>query len=1631
MKKHGIAVYALGLALLLLAASFPALAQVSVTTQHNDLNRSGDNLNETILTQNNVNVSTFGLLDKITVDNQIYGQPLVVSGLAIAGGTHNVVFVGTTNNSVYAFDADTGAQYWHVNFGTPITNANYGTGCVDIDGEAGIVGTPVISTSTNTLYIVNSLNNAGTFSFMLHALNLATGADNSGSPVQITTSGFQPLLQNQRAASVLANGNLYIPFSSHCDMGAYHGYLFSYNPTTLAQIGVFNTSPTGSQDSLWMSGQGPAVDSSGNIYFGTSNGSWNGVSNFSESFIKLSPALALEDWFTAANHATLDGGDLDLDTSGPLLIPGSTSLFMVGKSATGYVINSGNMGHLGDASALETVKLGGALHGSAIYFDSAVNGPEVYTWAIGDPLKAFKFNGTDLTLPNFQSGPETISGEPAAYLSLSANGTSNGIVWANAVLSGDANHMSTPGVLRAFDADNISTELYNNQQNATRDTCDNFAKDSFPTIANGKVYLSSFGTGNAGTGELCIYGVLPTNCTTPSNPSALTATAVSGSQINLSWTASTSSTGCTVSYIIYRSTVSGFTPSSTNEIANGDFNTTFSDINVVPATTYYYLVEATDASGTTSGASNQATATSGAAITNIAVNAGGPAVSPFLADEYFTGGSTQATATAINTSNVTNPAPMAVYQTGRYGDFTYTIPGFAPNSSQTVRLHFAETYWDCSGCRVFNVSINGAQVLANFDIFATAGGEFIANVQQFTETANSSGQYIIAFTSVTDNPLVSGIQIGSGAACNVPTAPSALTATAASSSQVNLSWTASSSTCSIDYDVFRSTTSGFTPSSANEIAGPATGITGTTYQDATASPSTTYYYLLEATSSAGTSGPSNQATATTPAGSSGGPCTVLCINSGSTTAVSPFVADEDFTGGATIDHANTINASNVTNPAPAAVYQTGRDGNFTYTIGGLTAGTDYVIRLHFCETYWTAAGKRTFNVSINGTQVLTDFDIYATAGGQNIANIQQFTEPANSSGQFVIVFTTVINNSLVSGIEIDSTSSSCTAPTTPTGLTATAASSSQINLSWTASTSSCSITYNVFSSTTSGFTPSSTNQIASGVTGTTFSNTGLAASTTYYYVVQAQDSAGDLSGTSTQASATTQPSSSCTAAPTAPSGLGATATSSSQINLSWTASTAGSGCSITYSVFRSTTSGFTASSANQIATGVTTTTYSSTGLAASTTYYYLVESVDSSGTSAASNQATATTQAASSVTQLIAIDSGSTTAVSPFVADEDFTGGAAQDFVNTINTSEVVNPAPAAVYQTGRFGNFTYTIGGFTAGSSQTVRLHFAETYWTGVGQRVFNVSINGTQVLTNFDIIAASGGENIAVIEQFTEPANASGQYVIQFTTVTDNALVSGIEIDTPITCSTPTAPSALTATAASATQINLSWAAGTSSSYCSVMYNVFRSTTSGFTPSSSNQIASGKFGTTYTDSGLTASTTYYYLVESTNSGGTSAASNQATATTTGALITLAINAGGPAESPFVADEDFSGGTTTSVTSTINIANVTNPAPMAVYQSNRYGAFTYTIPGFVASSSHTVRLHFAETYFSAAGKREFNVSINGTQVLTDFDIFATAGGENIANIQQFTESASSTGTFTITFTSVVDNSLVCGIEID
>ena len=339
-----------------------------------------------------------------------------------------------------------------------------------------------------------------------------------------------------------------------------------------------------------------------------------------------------------------------------------------------------------------------------------------------------------------------------------------------------------------------------------------------------------------------------------------------------------------------------------------------------------------------------------------------------------------------------------------------------------------------------------------------------------------------------------------------------------------------------------------------------------------------------------------------------------------------------------------------------------------------------------------------------------------------------------------------------------------------------------------------------------------------------------------------------------------------------------------------------------------------------------------------------------------------------------------------------------------------------------RYGNFIYTVPGLTAGANYTVALQFAEIYWTAAGKREFNVLINGTQVLTNFDIFAAAGGENIAIVKQFSAVANSAGNIVIQFVAVRDQAKLSGLEVFG--VASVPAVPAGLRVTPTGSGQATLNWTAPTGA----VSYDVYRSTTSGTEGNTPYQ--TGITTTSFTDTGLTNGTVYYYQITAVNTVGQGNKSGEVSVAAVPTQVVTAINAGGKASGSYLVDASFSGGSSASTTATINTSGVTTPAPQAVYQTEHYGNFTYTVAGLTAGATYTVELQFAEIYWTAAGKREFNVLINGTQVLTDFDIFATAGGEDIAIMEPFRAVANSAGKITIQFVTVLDNAKLSGLEI-
>ena len=531
-------------------------AQKSVLTQHNDLNRTGWYDNETHLNKNNVRQGSFGKIFVRSVDDQIYAQPLVKLNITIPGiGKRNLVFVATVNNTVYAFNADSAnatTAYWTVNLTarrSRVIHKSDETGACggfynDFSGNMGIVGTPVIDSTTNTMYVVarsvdttGGANNAVQY---LHALDLTTGAEKANSPVLITATvsgtgegssggslSFNPLHQNQRSGLLLLNGVVYIAWSSHCDWGPYHGWLMGYDKTTLQQKYVYNSTPDGYNGGIWMSGGGPSADANGNIYLAVGNGSVgkNGnpadLRNRSETALKLSPAgtgFNIGSFFTPKNYETLEGADLDFGVTQVMLIPGTNRAIVGAKDGHLYLLDRDNMG--GYSSVADNVAQAISL-GSNSFLRSALsyfNGSKkyIFSWSENSLLRAFPYNATSnlIDLNNqVTSGLPGPIGNSGAVLSVSSNGSvdSTGILWASYAANGDANQSVRPGILRAIDATDVTKELWNSSIDP-KDNPGNYAKFNCPTIANGKVYLGTF------SNQLAVYGLTgagPDTCNSP------------------------------------------------------------------------------------------------------------------------------------------------------------------------------------------------------------------------------------------------------------------------------------------------------------------------------------------------------------------------------------------------------------------------------------------------------------------------------------------------------------------------------------------------------------------------------------------------------------------------------------------------------------------------------------------------------------------------------------------------------------------------------------------------------------------------------------------------------------------------------------------------------------------------------------------------------------------------------------------------------------------------------------------------------------------------------------------------------------------------------------------------------------
>jgi Bacterial Ig-like domain (group 3)/MBG domain (YGX type)/PQQ enzyme repeat len=527
--------------LFLLLFGANALGQVNVYTRSYDNSRTGDNLQESTLTKANVNAVNFGKLFTVHTDGEIFAQPLYVSNLTINGAVHNVVFVASMRNTIYAIDATSGTVLWSQNYGTPIYPPDVETDQnVSWSTRIGILSTPVIDPATNYMYFVEGIEPLGTtnVSYQLNAIDITTGEPVHGSPVTISGSyqtadltapiTFNATIENQRPALGLANGNVYIAFSSHEDQNAYHGWVFAYSISTLAQTGVYSDTTIGTLGGIWQAGQGPAIDANGNVYYSTGNGSFgltpNDLPQTGNSFIKLSPNLALEDYFTPSDSAANNSYDWDLGAGGLMLLPNTNYAVGGGKPGILFMADTTNMGKFNASTdqvhqEFQAVYGNGTqhIHGGPVYFDSTVNGPSIFLWGENDKLRAFQYNASTgyLNTTPFATGTMTApaynanGAMPGGFLSISADGSSNGILWASTPYNADALKNLVPGVLYAFDADTLQL-LWTDKTNDARDEVGTFAKYVPPVVANGKMYVPNFGALGTtdGSGNLLCYGLL-------------------------------------------------------------------------------------------------------------------------------------------------------------------------------------------------------------------------------------------------------------------------------------------------------------------------------------------------------------------------------------------------------------------------------------------------------------------------------------------------------------------------------------------------------------------------------------------------------------------------------------------------------------------------------------------------------------------------------------------------------------------------------------------------------------------------------------------------------------------------------------------------------------------------------------------------------------------------------------------------------------------------------------------------------------------------------------------------------------------------------------------------------------------
>jgi hypothetical protein len=1513
--------------LAILFTSVPLSAQTPILTQHYDIARTGQNTSETVLTPANVTSTSFGKLFSLTVDGFVYAQPLYVSALAIPGnGTHNVLYVATEHDSLYAFDADNGSSLWQVSFltngATTLSTSDVGD-TQDINPEIGITGTPTIDATTNTIYVVVNTKESGNIIYRLHAMDITTGAEKFGGPVLMTASAsgtapdgngtsvpFNPQWENQRPGLLLLNGFVYIGFAAHGDNGPWHGWILAYNKTTLAQSGVWCTSPNGKGNGIWQSGAGIAADASGNAYIATGNGDDtvatpapppSATIDYGDSIVRLSLTNGLPvptDYFTPWNQASLDSSDTDLAAGGVLVLPDQTTgsfphiLIQSGKQGTVYVVNRDKMtsdgshycnGCSSDPEIIQSISSGAGLWSMPAYWNG-----QIYLWGNGGSLEAYSLtNGMLSQSPTSRSAES--SQFPGSTPVVSSNGTTNGIVWA---VETDAYTSSGPAILRAYNATNVSNLLYGSNLTSGRDTLGPAVKFVVPVVTNGKVYVGT-------QKQVNVFGLL----TDESKAAAPVFGPAAGSySAGVQVTITSATPGASIFY-----TTDGSTPTSGS--------TLYSGVVTVTETTTFNAIAINTGFVPSTVSSAAYTIQDQTSPPNVS-----PAAGTYTSAQSVTLSDTSPTPTIYYTTNGTMPTHSSTKYTTPISVASTTIitaiassPGL--NDSPAITATFtinpnATTInfgmgFSTLGC----MQLNGSTDLDDSRLQLTNGGENEAG-SAFCKTPVNITNFTTDFTLQLSDAMADGITF------TIQNSPAGVTALGPTGGGLG----------------YGPDAPGGTPGISNSVA-----VKFDLYNNDGEGDDSTGLYTNGAS-------PTTPATDMTASG--------VILNNGDTIAVH-------------ITYNGTTLTTTITDPTVNATFATSWPINIPQTIGGNTAfvgftgGTGGLTASQKIES-WTFA-----STAAAATQVQTPV---VSPGSESFGGIATVSITDATSGSSI--FYTTDGSAPVPG------SGTTKQYTTALSLTSTTTLNVMATAPGDTNSATATATYTVQAAATPVFSPKAGTILTTQAI--TISDTTSGAS--IYYTTN-----------------------------------GSTPTINSTLYTG------------PVTVAKTTTFKAIAISAGFAPSAVATSVYTITLAAAPTLSpaagtYTSVQTVRLSDTSPTptiyyTTNGTMPTHSSTKYTAAISVTSTTT--------------------ITAIASSPGLGDSPAATA--------TFTI------NSTTTPINFATGFTTATG-----FQFNGSAKLAASQLQITNGGQDEAGSVFFTTPVNISS-FTTNFTFQLTSAVADGITFTIQNSSAGATAlstfggglgygPYTLTGTPGISNSVAVKFDLYNNNGEGTDSTGLYTDGASPTTPatditSSGVVLRSGDImavqitynGTTLTmtitDSTVNKSFTTSWPVNipqtiggnkafvgfTGGTGGETATQDIKTwifsSTSTASAVRVHSGGGAYADSlgqNWGADASFTGGKTASTSNSIK----DTPDP-ALYQTERYGNFSYQFA--VPNGTHNVVLKFAEIYWTTTGQRIFNVSINGTQVLTNFDIVAAAGARLTAIDKTFPVTVSN-GTVTIQF---------------